>query len=160
MKQTAWAFLCAAGIAAADIATKQLVQASLEVGERIPLTSFFNLVYHLNPGAAFSFLAGAGGWQRPVLLIFGLVASVVVTWFMLRADHNNWLRFGLAGILGGAVGNVIDRARQGAVVDWLDFHIGAWHWPAFNVADTGITLGAVALIASEFMKPKPAAGAP
>lgn len=160
MKREAWAFLCAAGVAAADMATKQAVQASFELGERIPLTSFFDLVYHLNPGAAFSFLAGAGGWQRPVLLTFGLVASVVVAWFMLRAGDNRWLLFGLAGILGGAIGNVIDRARQGAVVDWLDFHIGAWHWPAFNLADTGITLGAAALIASEFLKPKPAAGSP
>lgn len=160
MKREVWAFVCAAGVAAGDVITKQAVQATLELGDRVPLTSFFNLVFHLNPGAAFSFLAGASGWQRPVLLIFGLVASVVVAWFMLRAGDNRLLLFGLAGILGGAIGNVVDRARQGAVVDWLDFHIGAWHWPAFNLADTGITLGAAALIVSEFLKPKAAAGSP
>lgn len=160
MKSTGWAFLCAAGIALADATTKHAVQTSLELGERIPLTSFFNLVYHLNPGAAFSFLAGAGGWQKPVLLAFGVVASVVVAWLMFRAEGNRWLLFGLAGILGGAIGNVIDRALQGAVVDWLEFYLGAWHWPAFNLADTGITLGVAALIVSEFLKPKPAARSP
>ena len=160
MKPAGSAFLCAAGIALADAVTKQAVQSSLELGERIPFTGFFNLVYYLNTGAAFSFLAGAGGWQRPVLLAFGVLASLVVAWLMLRAGDNRWLLFGLAGILGGAVGNIIDRARQGAVVDWLDFHVGAWHWPAFNLADTGITLGAAALIVSEFLKPKAAARSP
>ena len=160
MKPAGRAFLLAAGIALADIATKQAVQANLALGERIPLTTFFNLVYHLNPGAAFSFLAGAGGWQKPVLLAFGVVASVVVAWLMFRAEGNRWLLFGLAGILGGAIGNVIDRALQGAVVDWLEFYLGAWHWPAFNLADTGITLGVATLIVSEFLKPKPAARSP
>lgn len=160
MKPAGRAFLLAAGIALADIATKQAVQVNLALGERIPLTSFFNLVYHLNPGAAFSFFAGAGGWQKPVLLAFGVVASIVVAWLMLRGDDNRWLLFGLAGILGGAIGNVVDRARQGAVVDWLDFHVGGWHWPAFNLADTGITLGAAALIMSELFKPKAAARSP
>ena len=155
MKATAWAFVCAAAIALGDLATKAAVQSSMELGERIPLTGFFNLVYYLNPGAAFSFLAGAGGWQKPVLLAFGIIASVVVAWLMLRAHDSRLALFGLAGVLGGAMGNVVDRARQGAVVDWLDFHVGGWHWPAFNVADTGITLGAVALILSELIKPKP-----
>lgn len=150
------AFASAAGIALADVATKRAVQATLELGDRIPLTGFFNLVYYLNPGAAFSFLAGASGWQKPLLLAFGVVASVFVAWLMLRSQDDRWLLFGLAGILGGAVGNVIDRARQGAVVDWLDFHAGGWHWPAFNVADTAITLGAASIVLSEVMKRKPA----
>ena len=146
------AFASAAGIALADVATKRAVQAVLELGERIPLTEFFNLVYYVNTGAAFSFLAGASGWQKPLLLAFGVVASGFVAWFMLRSQDDRWLLFGLAGILGGAVGNVIDRARQGAVVDWLDFHVGGWHWPAFNIADSAITVGAAAIVVSEVMK--------
>ncbi len=150
------AFAGVAGVVLADVATKRAVQAALELGERLPLTEFFNLVYYLNTGAAFSFLAGASGWQKPLLLAFGVVASVFVAWLMPRSQDDRWLLFGLAGVLGGAIGNVIDRARQGAVVDWLDFHAGGWHWPAFNLADTAITLGAALIIVSEMMKRKPA----
>lgn len=152
MNKIRLAFGSAAGIVLADVATKRAVEATLELGDRIPLTGFFNLVYVLNTGAAFSFLAGASGWQTPLLLAFGIVAAVFVAWFMLRSHNERWLLFGLAGILGGAIGNVIDRARQGAVVDWLDFHVGGWHWPAFNLADTAITLGAAAIVVSEVVK--------
>lgn len=145
-RQWRWALPLAGAIVAADVATKEFVQASFAYGERLPVTDFFNLVFVLNPGAAFSFLAGAGGWQKPVLLGFGMIVSAVIAFWLVRNPMNRLAAFGFAAVLGGALGNVIDRARHGAVVDWLDFHVAGWHWPAFNVADIGITVGAAALI--------------
>ncbi len=136
----------AAAIVIADAITKQVVQARFAYGERMEVTDFFNLVFVLNPGAAFSFLAGAGGWQKPILLALGAIVSAAIAVWLVRSPMNRFAAFGLAAILGGALGNVIDRARHGAVVDWLDFHVAGWHWPAFNVADIGITVGAAALI--------------
>ena len=145
-RQWLWALPIAASIALADIITKEIVQARFAYGERIAVTEFFNLVFVLNPGAAFSFLAGAGGWQRPVLLAFGAIVSAVIAFWLVRGEMNRIAALGFSAVLGGALGNVIDRVRHGAVVDWLDFHVGGWHWPAFNVADIGITMGATALI--------------
>lgn len=130
----------------ADVTTKWAVQARFAYGERIVVTDFFNLVFVLNPGAAFSFLAGAGGWQKPALLAVGVIASAAIAFWLARSPMNRFAAFGLAAILGGALGNVIDRARQGAVVDWLDFHVAGWHWPAFNLADSAIMLGAALVI--------------
>jgi signal peptidase II len=104
-----------------------------------------------NKGAAFSFLAGAEGWQTPVLTIFALAATVIVSVLIYRNPRKTLLCVGLASILGGAVGNVIDRLRFGHVVDFLDFHAMGWHWPAFNVADSAITVGAVLLILEGFV---------
>ena len=144
--QWRWALPMAAAIVLADVITKEVVQARFAYGERMEVTDFFNLVCVLNPGAAFSFLAGAGGWQKPILLAFGAIVSAAITFWLVRSPINRFAAFGFAAILGGALGNVIDRARRGAVVDWLDFHLAGWHWPAFNVADIGITVGAAALI--------------
>lgn len=145
-RQWRWALPLAAAVVLADVLTKELVQASFAYGERVAVTDFFNLVFVLNPGAAFSFFAGAGGWQKPVLLGFGVVVSVGIGYWLVRSQMDNLTAAGFASILGGALGNVVDRARHGAVVDWLDFHLTGWHWPAFNVADIGITVGAAALI--------------
>jgi signal peptidase II len=154
-RQWRWAFALAAMILLADVVTKELVQSIFAYGERLPLTGFFNLVFVMNPGAAFSFLAGADGWQKPVLIGIGIVAAVVIGFMLVRNPMDRLSAFGLAAILGGALGNVIDRARHGAVVDWIDFHLGGWHWPAFNIADIGITVGAAALIlASMFVSPR------
>lgn len=154
-RQWRWALALAAMILLADVVTKEIVQAIFAYGERLRLTEFFNLVFVMNPGAAFSFLAGADGWQVPVLIGIGIVAAVVIAVMLVRNPMDRPSAFGLASILGGALGNVIDRARHGAVVDWLDFHIGGWHWPAFNIADIGITVGAAALIlASMFVAPR------
>ncbi|MBL8383218.1 MAG: lipoprotein signal peptidase [Burkholderiales bacterium] len=136
----------AALIALADVITKEVVQARFAFGERMEVASFFNLVFWLNPGAAFGFLANAGGWQKPILVGLGAIVSSAIAVWILRGSMSRMVAFGLAAILGGAVGNVIDRARHGAVVDWLDLHVAGWHWPAFNIADIGITVGAGLLI--------------
>ena len=144
--QWRWALAAAAAVVLADVATKELVEATFAYGESLPVTSFFNLVFVLNPGAAFSFFARAGGWQTPLLLAFGLAASALIAYWLVHSPMDRVNALGFAAILGGALGNAVDRARHGAVVDWLDFHLAGWHWPAFNVADTGIALGAAALI--------------
>ena len=141
-----WSLGLAAGIATADFASKALVQSNLAYGERIVLAPFFNLVHVLNSGAAFSFLAGAGGWQRPFLLVVGITVSAAIVYMLLDQRQSRLSSFALAAVLGGAIGNVIDRIRQGAVVDWLDFHVNQCHWPAFNLADIAICTGVAALL--------------
>jgi signal peptidase II len=143
-------FLGSAGIIVADQLTKWLVLARFAPGERLEVAPFFNLVLAFNKGAAFSFLAGAGGWQTPLLAAFALVACVVVTVLLLRSPGRTLFCAGLALILGGALGNLIDRLRLGHVVDFLDLHAAGWHWPAFNVADSAITVGAALLIVDGF----------
>jgi len=139
-------FAIAAAIVVADQLAKWAVLGSFAPGERRVLTGFFNLVLVLNKGAAFSFLADAPGWQTPLLVVFSLVAAVIVSALLLRSPARAMSCAGLALILGGALGNVIDRLRFGQVVDFLDFHALGWHWPAFNLADSAITVGAALLI--------------
>ncbi len=143
-------FAVSAGIVVADQLSKALVLARFAAGERFELAPFFNLVLAFNKGAAFSFLAGAGGWQTPLLVAFALVASVIVAVLLLRSAGRGLLCAGLALILGGALGNLVDRLRFGHVVDFLDLHAAGWHWPAFNVADSAITVGAALLIVDGF----------
>jgi signal peptidase II len=144
-------YLVAAAVVLADQVTKWLVLGAFRPGEVRELTPFFNMVLVFNKGAAFSFLASAGGWQTPLLVAFALVAAVVVGVLIWRNSAQRLLCAGLALILGGALGNVIDRLRFGQVVDFVDLHALGWHWPAFNVADSGITVGAVLLIAESFL---------
>ncbi|MFM8866457.1 MAG: signal peptidase II [Limnohabitans sp.] len=142
----------AALIAVADQFTKVLVLGSFQYGESLPITSFFNLVRVHNLGAAFSFLADAGGWQRWFFTGLGTVAALVMVW-MLRAHAGQRLFCSaISFILGGAVGNVIDRLLHGYVVDFLDFYWDRWHFPAFNLADSAITLGAILLILDELLR--------
>ena len=143
-------FLISAAIVLADQVTKSLVLDRFAPGERLEITGFFNLVLVFNKGAAFSFLAGAGGWQTPLLVAFALIAAGVVSILLVRSPARGLFSAGLALILGGAVGNVIDRLRFGHVVDFVDLHAAGWHWPAFNVADSAITLGAALLILDGF----------
>jgi signal peptidase II len=116
-----------------------------------PVTGFFNLVLACNKGAAFSFLADAPGWQTPLFAGFALIASVVVGVLIVRNPGKRLFCGALALVLGGALGNLIDRLRIGCVVDFLDFHAAGWHWPAFNVADSAITIGAILLILDSFV---------
>jgi signal peptidase II len=153
-------FLVSCAIVLADQLTKWIVLGRFAPGERLEVTAFFNLVLAFNKGAAFSFLAGAGGWQTPLLVAFALAAAVLVSVLLVRSPGRGLFCAGLALILGGAVGNVIDRLRFGHVVDFLDLHAGGWHWPAFNVADSAITLGAALLILDGFRHHEGRAGAP
>lgn len=142
----------AALIAILDQFTKVLILGSFQYGEHLPITSFFNLVRVHNLGAAFSFLSDAGGWQRWLFTGIGVVATLFMTW-MLRAHAGQRLFCSaISLILGGAVGNVIDRLIHGYVVDFLDFYWGRWHFPAFNLADSAITLGAALLILDELLR--------
>src|SRR5258706_15630894 len=145
-------FAAAAAIVAADRATKLLMLDAFAPGERLQLTGFFNLVLVLNKGAASSFLAGASGWQTPVFATISPVAAVVITVLIVRHSDNRLLCTALALILGGALGNLWDRLAWGHVVDFLDFHAAGWHWPAFNVADSAITVGAGLLILGSFVR--------
>ena len=139
-----------------DQATKLLVLARFAHGESLPVTAFFDLVLVYNKGAAFSFLAGADGWQTPLLVIVALVAITIVAWMLWRNPSRPLLDMGLALILGGAIGNLIDRIAYGKVVDFLLFHAYGWSYPAFNVADSAITVGAAILIIESFVTRKPA----
>ncbi len=130
---------------AVDQASKEIVRASLAYGEVVPVTGFFNVLFLHNRGAAFGMFA-SGSWQPQALLAFGGLAMLVVAVLLWRSAHDRWITAALALILGGAAGNVIDRVRFGAVVDWLDFHAGGWHWPAFNLADAGLTVGVAILL--------------
>jgi signal peptidase II len=150
----------AALVLLADQATKWLVLQAMPLGEVIPITGFFNLVHVRNPGAAFSFLADAGGWQRWLFAVFAIGVSALLIFMMRRAPEQRLFCFAAALVIGGAVGNLIDRLVFGEVIDFLDFHWQGWHWPAFNIADSGITVGAFLIIADEFLrlrKPREAA---
>jgi signal peptidase II len=135
-----------------DQLTKVVVERVFEFGDVQPLTGFFNLVLTYNKGAAFSFLAGAGGWQDEFLTAVGIGASAFIVYLLARHAHQRLFSMALALILGGAVGNVIDRIVYGHVIDFLDFHWRGWHWPAFNLADSAIVCGATLLIIEELTR--------
>ena len=135
-----------------DQFTKVLVIGRFQYGDSLPITSFFNLVRVHNHGAAFSFLADAGGWQRWFFTGLGLLATGLMVWMLRKHPGQRLFCAAISLILGGAVGNVIDRLLHGYVVDFLDFYWGTWHFPAFNLADSAITLGAVLLILDELLR--------
>lgn len=141
---------------ALDLATKLWASSALSLYERMPMTSFFNITLAHNSGAAFSFLADAGGWQRWFFTAVAVIVSAVIVVWLKRLPANEKLQAcGLALVLGGAIGNVLDRVMHGYVVDFLDFYYGDYHWPAFNVADMAIVGGAILLIwHSLFCQPK------
>ncbi len=136
-------------IVIADQLTKFAASSVLCCRPPIELAPFFNLVLAHNPGAAFSFLAGQPGWQRWFFAVIALVAAIVISVLLVRhARQAGQRRFcaALALILGGAVGNLIDRVLYGYVVDFVDLHVSGWHWPVFNLADSAISIGAVLMI--------------
>lgn len=136
----------------ADQFTKVLILGYYQLGDATYINSFFNVVRVHNTGAAFSFLASASGWQRWFFTAIGIAAAVFITWMLKSHPGQKLFSFAMACILGGALGNVIDRTMHGYVVDFLDFHYGNWHFPAFNVADAAITVGAVCLILDEIQR--------
>jgi len=143
-----WAML----LLVADQFTKVLIMGYYQLGDSTTVTNFFNIVRVHNSGAAFSFLAGAGGWQRWFFTAIGIGAALLMVWLLKKHAGQTLFAFAIASILGGAVGNVIDRVLYGYVVDFLDFHWRGWHFPAFNVADSAITIGAACLILDELLR--------
>lgn len=134
-----------------DQISKQLIESSLLVYETVPILPYFNLTLAYNEGAAFSFLSDQGGWQR---WFFALVAAVVVlilTVWLARLRHERLLAVSLSLVIGGALGNLLDRLLFGHVIDFLDFYYQTYHWPAFNVADIAITLGVALMFVDAFV---------
>jgi signal peptidase II len=149
-----WLWL-AALVIVLDQLTKHVVVASLRPGDSIVVTPFASLVLAFNRGAAFSFLASETGWQRWLFTLIAIGACVVLVWLLARGGRALFCA-GLALIIGGALGNLYDRVTLGHVVDFVLLHWRDWYYPAFNVADAGITLGAVALIVDSFRPPREA----
>lgn len=143
-RQRAFVLALALTVLIVDQLTKFWIESILNVGQFIPLSSFLNLVHTLNTGAAFSLLAEQPGWQRWFLISIGICISLALTIsLMIQPSQKDGASFAL--LIGGAMGNVTDRITRGAVVDWLDFYLYQWHWPAFNVADIAIVAAAVLL---------------
>jgi signal peptidase II len=150
-RRRAWAWLAVAGgLLAADQALKIVVASALALGERVEVTAWFNLVHVLNPGAAFSFLADAGGWQRWFFTGLGIAVSVALAVVLYRGVQRRLEAIAYVGLIGGALGNVADRLRIGAVIDYLDLHWQGWHWPAFNLADIFVVGSAGLLVLASF----------
>jgi signal peptidase II len=144
------------GIAALVILIDQLSKITIAktfgYGQSKTITSFFNLVLAHNPGAAFSFLAAEGGWQRWLFSAIALGAALFILFLLKRHAGQRLFCTALALVLGGALGNLIDRIAYGHVIDFLDFHAGGWHWPAFNIADSAICIGAALFILDELRR--------
>jgi signal peptidase II len=135
-----------------DQITKVTIDKLLAFGESRPVTSFFNLVLAHNKGAAFSFLATESGWQRYLFTGIAIAATIFILYLLKQHAGQRLFCWALALILGGAIGNLIDRLLYGHVIDFLDFYIGRWHWPAFNVADMAIVCGAGLFILDELRR--------
>jgi signal peptidase II len=136
----------------ADQFTKVLILGYYRLGDSTYVAPFFNIVRAHNTGAAFSFLASASGWQRWLFTGIAVAATLFILWMLRSHHHQKLFSFSLALILGGAVGNLIDRLVHGYVVDFLQFHWNNWYFPAFNVADSAITVGAVCLVLDELLR--------
>ena len=142
----------AAAIVILDQITKAMILAAFQLGDAHRVTAFFDIVRAHNRGAAFSFLNDASGWQRWFFIVLGIAAAVFIVWLLARHGGQRLFGWALALILGGAVGNVIDRLLHGYVVDFLQVHWGGAYFPSFNVADSAITVGAVLLILDELRR--------
>lgn len=134
-----------------DQASKLAIAGSMHLYQSIQIMPYFNLTYVHNTGAAFSFLSDAGGWQRWFFAGLALLISVVIAvWLARLKQHETLLAIALALVLGGAIGNLIDRLAYGYVIDFLDVYYQTWHWPAFNIADSAITLGVILMLVESF----------
>lgn len=137
-----------------DQVTKVTILKTMAYGASHAVTSFFNLVLVYNRGAAFSFLAAEAGWQRYLFTAIAVGAAIFILYLLKRHAGQRMFCWALSLILGGALGNLIDRLAYGHVIDFLDFHFGGWHWPAFNIADSAICLGAVLFVLDELRRVK------
>lgn len=149
-----WLWLAGLVLVLDQITKAVLMDKLVAYQDVIALTGFFNLVHVHNTGAAFSLFANQPGWQRGFFGTVALIATVVILYLMRKTRGQTLFSAALALILGGAVGNLVDRVLYGHVIDFLDFYLGTWHWPAFNVADAAITLGAGLLIWDSLRKPR------
>ena len=148
-----WGWLALAlAVIVADQFTKTLIVGWFQFGDSREVTSFFNLVRVHNVGAAFSFLAGASGWQRWFFVGLGSAASILIVWMLRRHAGQTLFCAAISLILGGALGNVIDRLLHGYVVDFIQVHYAGWYFPSFNVADSAITIGAILLVLDELLR--------
>ena len=131
-----------------DQATKAMILRWVDLYDRIPINSFINITHQRNTGAAFSFLADASGWQRWFFIVLATLVSGYIVWWLwkIRTEGQVILSAGLSLVLGGAIGNVIDRIVLGSVVDFIQVYLGSWPFPSFNIADSAITVGAAFLI--------------
>lgn len=136
----------------ADQFSKVLLMGYYQLGDSTYVTSFFNIVRVHNRGAAFSFLSDASGWQRWFFTAIGIAAVLFILWMLKSHPGQRLFSFAMACILGGAIGNLVDRVLYGHVVDFLDLHYQHWHFPAFNIADSAITIGAACLILDELRR--------
>ena len=146
-------FSISAIVIALDVYTKHLVQGAFAYGDSLTITSFFDLVRYHNQGSAFGFLADAGGWQKLFFNGVSVTAIIVISYLISKHSTEKLFCLGLALILGGAVGNLYDRATLGYVVDFLNFHYHDVYWPAFNVADSAICVGVGCLLLDSFKAP-------
>lgn len=158
----AW-LLLAAAVIALDAWTKHLASTRLDMFRPLEILPWLNLVLAHNTGAAFSFLSEAGGWQRWFFTVLAMGVTVFLLAWLFRLKRGEWhLGLALGLLIGGALGNLIDRVRLGYVVDFIDVHWAGWHWPAFNVADSAITCGIIILLLDtvrESLRARSAAGA-
>jgi signal peptidase II len=145
-------FVIATFILLLDQLSKWSALSNLQMGVPEPVLPFLNWLLLFNSGAAFSFLAQGSGWQRWFFTILGLAACVYIVWLLRKNQNDKLLCVALSLILGGALGNVLDRIMYGAVVDFIDLHYANWHWPAFNIADSAICIGAALIIWGELRK--------
>ena len=133
-----------------DILSKNFIQNKIIYGEQVDITSFLSLVHFQNTGAAFSFLSDQGGWQRYFLIAISLLAVLYIPWLINQYKKNILIVIGLLLILGGAIGNLYDRISYGYVIDFIYLHIAEFYWPAFNVADSAISLGVLLFLYGSF----------
>ena len=133
-----------------DILSKNFIQNKIMYGEQVEITSFLSLVHFQNTGAAFSFLSDQGGWQRYFLIAISLLAVLYIPWLINQYKKNILIVIGLLLILGGAIGNLYDRISYGYVIDFIYLHIDELYWPAFNVADSAISLGVLLFLYGSF----------
>ncbi|WP_187312847.1 signal peptidase II [Candidatus Williamhamiltonella defendens] len=136
-----------------DLASKYWIIYHFDLYEIRPLIPFLNITYAQNTGAAFSFLADRGGWQRWFFILIAIVMIAILMRLMYRSIENKWIIAAYALIIGGALGNLCDRIAHGFVIDFIDFYVNQWHWPTFNVADSAICIGALFILLEGFLNP-------
>tara|TARA_B110000444_G_scaffold254483_1_gene287095 strand:+ start:178 stop:639 length:462 start_codon:yes stop_codon:yes gene_type:complete len=143
-------YLISLSIFLLDILTKNYIQNKIMYGDQVEITSFLSFVHFQNPGAAFSFLSDQGGWQRYFLIVISLLAVIYIPWLINQYKKNMLIVIGLLLILGGAIGNLYDRISYGYVIDFIYLHIAEFYWPAFNVADSAISIGVLLFLYGSF----------